>query len=400
MKVALVHDWLVGMRGGERVVEAFCELFPEADLFTLVHRRGACSPAIERMRIRTSALDRFPFAHQRYRSLLPLFPHAIEAFDLTGYDLVLSSSHCVAKGVVVPTSAVHVSYVHTPMRYLWDQYPEYFGPGRASLLTRAAMRVCSTFLRTWDEASANRVDVFVANSFNVASRVEKRYRREAEVVHPPVDVSRFQVRGPEAVEDFYLMVTAFAPYKKIEVALEAFRQSGRKLKVVGGGQEWKRMKALAGGTVELLGPLSDPEVADLYPRCKALIFPGEEDAGITPLEAQAAGRPVIALARGGALETVIGLGGPAAAAERQASMLFEPTGLFFDEPTVPSLLEALSRFEASRDRFDPAAARRNAERFDRRHFKARMVAIVDRAVKSRDLLLLRQPAGDAPTAVH
>ncbi|MBI5548601.1 MAG: glycosyltransferase family 4 protein, partial [Deltaproteobacteria bacterium] len=163
MKVGLVHDWLVGMRGGERVVEAFCELFPDADLFTLLHIPKACSPVIERMRLHKSFIDKLPFAHERYRHYLPLFPHAIETFDFTGYDLVLSSSHCVAKGVVVPTSAVHVSYVHTPMRYLWDQYPEYFGPGRAGLLTRAAMRTCSTFLRTWDEASANRVDVFVAN---------------------------------------------------------------------------------------------------------------------------------------------------------------------------------------------------------------------------------------------
>ena len=400
MKVALVHDWLVGMRGGERVVEAFCELFPDADLHTLVHLKGACSPVIERMRIRTSFVDRLPFARERYRSLLPLFPHAIEAFDLTGYDLVLSSSHCVAKGVIVPTSAVHVSYVHTPMRYLWDQYPEYFGPGRAGLATRAAMRVCSTFLRTWDEASANRVDLFVANSFNVASRIEKRYRREAQVVHPPVDVARFQMRGERAVEDFYLMVTAFAPYKKIEVALQAFKQCGRRLKVVGWGQEWKRMKALAGGSVELLGPLTDPEVADLYPRCKALIFPGEEDAGITPLEAQAAGRPVIALARGGALETVVGLDplGWEPSASLPPGEAREPTGLFFDEPTVPALLAAVDRFERSLDRFDPAAARRNAERFDRRHFKARIAAIVERALAGRDLS--RHPAGDAPSAVH
>jgi len=318
---------------------------------------------------------------------------------------VLSSSHCVAKGVVVPTSAVHVSYVHTPMRYLWDQYPEYFGPGRASLLTRAAMRVCSTFLRTWDEASANRVDVFVANSFNVAARVEKRYRRAAEVVHPPVDVSRFQVRGADEVEDFYLMVTAFAPYKKIEVALEAFRESGRRLKVVGWGQEWKRMKALAGGSVEMLGPLPDPEVADLYARCRALVFPGEEDAGITPLEAQAAGRPVIALARGGALETVVGLERHAfayaagAGAGRQGTLFAEPTGLFFDEPTVPDLLGALDLYEANADRVDPAAARRNAERFDRRRFQARIGAVVERALKGRSLLP-RRPDAETPTAVH
>jgi glycosyltransferase involved in cell wall biosynthesis len=386
MKVALVHDWLLGMRGGERVLEAFCELFPEAELFTLVHLPGACSPTIEKMRIRTSFIDKLPFAHERHRHYLPLFPHAIEAFDFTGFDLVLSSSHCVAKGALAPTSATHICYVHTPMRYLWDQYSEYFGPGRASLATRAAMRVCSTFLRSWDEASAGRADVYIANSFNVAARVEKRYRRQAQVVHPPVDVARFTVRG--AVEDFYLMVTAFAPYKKIEVAIEAFVKSGRRLKIVGWGQEWKRMRALAKGSVELLGPLSDPEVADLYPRCRALIFPGEEDAGIVPLEAQAAGRPVVALARGGVLETVIGLGD----SERA------PTGVFFDEPTVPALLAAVERFEGEQGRFDPLVARRNAERFDRRHFKARISAIVDRALKSHELL--KRPADDAAQAIH
>lgn len=374
MKVALVHDWLVSMRGGERVFEAFCELYPDADVFTLVHVPGSCSPAIERMRIHPSFIDRLPFGRERYRHYLPLFPHAIESFDLTGFDLVLSSSHCVAKGVVAPTAALHVSYVHTPMRYLWDQYPEYFGPGRAGLAVRAAMRVASTPLRTWDEASANRVDLYLANSFNVAARIEKRYRRSAEVVHPPVDLARFSPRPAAEVEDFYLMVTAFAPYKKIDVAIEAFRQGGRRLKIVGSGQEEGRIRALvagAGGRVELLGALPDRQVADLYSRCRALVFPGEEDAGITPLEAQAAGRPVIALARGGALETVVGLQEPS------------PTGVFFDEPTVPSLLGALDRFEREASRFDPAAARRNAARFDRAHFKTRIAAAVDGAVAAR-----------------
>ena len=388
MRVALIHDWLVGMRGGERVVEAFCELFPDADLFTLVHIPGACSRTIERMRIRTSFIDRLPFARESHRHWLPFFPHAIETFDLTGFDLVLSSSHCVAKGVIAPMSAVHVCYVHTPMRYLWDQYPEYFGSGRAGLLTRAGMRLCSTFLRTWDEASANRVDLFIANSFNVAARVEKRYRREADVVHPPVDIARFEVRGPGAVEDFYLMVTAFAPYKKIEIAIEAFKQTRRRLRIVGWGQEWKRIQAMAGGSVELLGPLTDAEVADLYPRCRALIFPGEEDAGITPLEAQAAGRPVIALSRGGALETVIGLDD----SDRP------PTGVFFGEPTVSALIEALERFEKSLDRFDPQVARRNAERFDRRPFKSRISALVDRTLRSRDFL--KRPDTDVANALH
>jgi glycosyltransferase involved in cell wall biosynthesis len=260
------------------------------------------------------------------------------------------------------------------MRYLWDHYPEYFGPGRTGRLTQLAARFFSTFLRTWDESSANRVDVWVANSDNVAARVEKRYRRQAEVVPPPVDVSRFRPRPLSAIEDYYLMVSAFAPYKKVDLAIEAFKQMGRPLRVVGWGQEWKRLKALAAPPVELLGPLGDPQVAEQYGCCRALVFPGEEDAGITPLEAQAAGRPVIALARGGALETVIGLG------ERGRA----PTGVFFDEPTVPALIDAVARFEESFSCFDPSLARRNSERFDCSQFKARMSELIERALRARD----------------
>ena len=389
MRVALVHDWLLGMRGGERVFEAFCELFPAADVFTLVHMKGACSPTIERMRIHTSFIDRLPRAHEHHRHYLPLFPHAIEGFDFTGYDLVLSSSHCVAKGVITPTASMHVSYVHTPMRYIWDLYQEYFGEGRAGALTRLGARAFSPFLRTWDEASANRVDVYLANSHNVAARVAKRYRREAEVIHPPVDLERFAPRPTEELGDYYLMVTAFAPYKKIDVAIEAFRRLNKPLRIVGWGQDWKRLKALAAPPVELLGPLPDPEVAGLYAGCRALVFPGEEDAGITPLEAQASGRPVIALARGGALETVIGLGEPAGRA---------PTGVFFDEPSVPALMAAVERFESSFDQFKPEDARQNAEQFGRAQFKARIAASLDRALRIKGLMRHSDP--DVAPAVH
>ncbi len=375
MRVALVHDWLVSMRGGERVLEAFCELFPDADLFTLVHQPGACSETIERMRIRTSFIDRLPMARERYRHMLPLFPFAIEAFDFNGYDLVLSSSHCVAKGVITPPGAVHVSYVHTPMRYLWDQYGEYFGPGRAGALTRLGARAFATPLRVWDEASANRVDVYVSNSHHVAARVQKRYRRASEVVHPPVDVERFRVLPPGEVEDFYLMVSALVPYKRVDVAIEAFRRTGRRLRIVGAGPEEKRLKALAGGAVEFLGRRSDEEVAELFSRCRALVFPGEEDAGITPLEAQASGRPVLALGRGGALETVVGLSDGAGTRA--------PTGVFFPEPTVGALSGAIERLEKNLPLFDPIVARQNAQRFDRANFKRRMRELIDRAITLR-----------------
>jgi glycosyltransferase involved in cell wall biosynthesis len=389
MRVALIHDWLVSMRGGERVLEAFCELFPDADVFTLVHKKGACSTAIESMRIHTSFVDRLPLAKKHHRHYLPLFPHAIEGFDLNGYDLVLSSSHCVAKGVITPPSAVHISYVHTPMRYIWDQYPDYFGPGRVGALTGLAARACATFLRTWDEASASRVDVYLANSYNVAARVEKRYRREAEVVHPPVQLSRFSALPAAQVGDYYLMVTAFAPYKRVDLAIEAFRSMGKPLKIVGAGQDAAKIRALVAPPVELLATQSEREIEELYRRARALIFPGEEDAGITPLEAQASGRPVIALGRGGVLETVVGLGGA------QGS---EPTGVFFEDPTVEALIGAVQRFESNFERFDPAVARRNAERFDVRHFKARIAAVVDRALRAREFL--RRSEANVADSVH
>jgi glycosyltransferase involved in cell wall biosynthesis len=375
MRVALIHDWLVGMRGGERVLEAFCDLYPDADLYTLLHKEGACSKTIERMRIHTSFLDRLPAVHTRYRHYLPLFPHAIESFDLNACDVVLSSSHCVAKGVITPPRTVHVSYVHTPMRYLWDQYADYFGPGRAGALTRLGARLFGTPLRTWDEASAGRVDLYLANSLHVASRIEKRYRRRAEVIPPPVDLSRFHPRPREDVGDDYLMVTAFAPYKRVELAIEAFNRLGRPLKIVGSGQEERRLRALAGSRVELLGTRSDPEVAELMSRCRALIFPGEEDAGITPVEVQAAGRPVIALSRGGALETILGLS--------DHGSVRPPTGVFFETPTVEALVAAVERFEAHLEDFTPEAARQNAERFDIERFKGRIREVLERAMKAR-----------------
>jgi glycosyltransferase involved in cell wall biosynthesis len=362
MRVALVHDWLAGVRGGEKVLEVFCELYPQADLHTLLHVPGSCSKPIERMNIKTSFIQHLPGVARHYRRYLPLFPHAIESFDFRGYDLVLSSSHCVAKGVITPPTALHVSYVHTPMRYVWDQFPDYFGPGRAGLPTRVAARVAAPFLRAWDEASANRVDHYIANSTHVADRVRKRYRRDAHVIHPPVDLSRFQPVSPEHVEDYYLMVGAFAPYKRVDLAIEAFKKMNRRLKIVGGGQDLEHIRKLAGGPVELLGNQPDEVVAQLYAHCKAFVFPGEEDFGITPLEAQASGRPVIAYGKGGVLDTVL----PLATGNHPA------TGVFFARQTVDDLIDAVRRFEAVQDRFDPAFLRAHAESFDRPHFRRKL----------------------------
>ena len=357
-RVALVHDWLTGMRGGERCLEVFCELFPRADLFTLLHVPGSVSETIERRRITTSFIQGMPGAAQRYRHYLPLFPAAVRRFDLRGYDLVLSSSHAVAKGVRVPPGALHVCYCFTPMRYVWDLYGEYFGP-RAGLLTRAVMPPLAAWLRRWDRRTAAGVHHFVAISRFVADRIRRAYGRPADVIYPPVDVARFRVE--EGPGDFYLVVSALTPYKRVDLAVAAASKLGRRLVVVGSGPEEARLRSLAGPTVELLGWRDDAEIADLYARCRALLFPTVEDFGITPLEAMASGRPVIALGQGGALETVVGPGGGEPA-----------TGIFFERQSVEDLAEAIQRFESGSPRFEPKALRRRAEAFDRPLFKERV----------------------------
>ena len=358
LKVALVHDWLTGMRGGERCLEVFCELFPAADLYTLLHVPGSVSPAIEGRRIVTSFIQRLPGARRRYRNYLPLFPAAIRGLDLTGHDLVLSSSHAVAKGVRVPPGALHVCYCFTPMRYVWDLYHEYFG-GRARPATRLLMPPVAAALRRWDRRTAAGVHHFVAISRFVADRIRRNYGRPADVIYPPVDVSRFRVE--ESPGEFYLVVSALAPYKRVDLAVDAANRLGRRLVVVGTGPEEGKLRAMAGPTVELLGWRDDAETAELYARCRALIFPTLEDFGITPLEAMASGRPVIALGQGGALETVVPPGGSEPA-----------TGLFFERQSTEDLVDAIRRFESGSPRFEPKVLRRRAEAFDRPLFKDRI----------------------------
>ncbi len=366
-RVALIHDWLTGMRGGERCLEVFCELFPDADLFTLLHVPGSVSPLIERRRIVTSFVQRLPAAATRYRYYLPLFPSAVETFDLRGYDLVLSSSHCVAKGARAAPGVPHVSYCFTPMRYVWDLYDDYFGPG-ANLLVRAAMPPVAARLRRWDRASSARVGRFAAISHHVAARIDRYYGRRAEVIYPPVDVQRFEVAA-DAPDDFYLVVSALVPYKRLDLAVQAANRLDRRLLVVGTGPEERRLRALAGPRVEFLGWRSDAEIARLYRRCRAVLFPGLEDFGIVPLEAMASGRPVIAFAAGGALETVVPPGGDR-----------PPTGILFEAQTVDALVDALLRLEAGAVVFEPKALRARAEEFDRSRFKERIGAFLDAAL--------------------
>jgi glycosyltransferase involved in cell wall biosynthesis len=356
MKVALVHDWLTGMRGGEKCLEVFCEIFPEADLFTLVYDPESVSPIIKQLNITASWIDRLPLAKKHFRYLLPLFPRAIESFDFAAYDLVLSSSHCVAKGIF-PHRALHVAYVHAPMRYVWDQHDAYFG-AEAPWPARAAMALCRGYLQRWDRRSTGRVDEFVANSRNVAAKIQALYGREAAVIYPPVDVDRFRLA--ELQEAFYLIVSALVPYKKIDIAIEAFNRLKLPLKIAGAGPMRRRLEKLAHSNIEFLGWVNDETLASLYASCQALVFPGEEDFGIVPLEAQASGRPVIAYAKGGALETILPLDG-----DEPGS----PTGVFFHELTPESLIAAVRVFEQYRDRFDPGAIRGHSCRYAQDRFK-------------------------------
>jgi glycosyltransferase involved in cell wall biosynthesis len=356
MRVALVHDWLTGMRGGERCLEVLCELYPDADLFTLLHVPGRVSPVIERRRIITAFIQDLPGAAAHYRHYLPLMPAAVARFDLRGYDLVLSSSHCVAKGARPGPGAVHLCYCFTPMRYVWDRYRDYLGPG-AGLTTRALMPALAAALRAWDRAASRRVHHFAAISEYVRDRIRRCYDREAEVIHPPVDVQRFEL-AEGAGGDFYLVVSALVPYKRVDVAVLAANALGRRLLVVGTGPEERRLRALAGATVEFLGWRDDAEIARLYRQCRAVLFPGCEDFGIVPLEAMASGRPVIAFGAGGALETVEPLGGDAS-----------PTGVFFEDQRPEALASAIERFEGEAHRFLPKTLRAHAERFDREHFR-------------------------------
>lgn len=349
MRVALVHDWLITWRGGEKVLEALVGVFPQADVFTLFHEPGSMSPAIEQRPIHTAFVDKLPGSRRNHRQWFPLMPLAIERLDLRGYDLVVSSSHCVAKGVRVPAGARHLSYVHAPMRYMWNHFDNYFGPGRTSRALRAAALALRPAMQAWDVRSAQRVDRFVANSHNVARQIAQRYGREASVVYPPADLAKFAGVRAEAKREYFLCLGALAPYKRIDLAIEAFRQLGLPLWVGGTGERAGWLQNLP-PNVKALGHVDDADLPALFEGARALVFPGEDDLGLTPIEAQASGRPVIAFARGGALETVT-----------------EQTGVFFAEQTVASLVEAVRRFEQRE--FDAEVCRANAARFSLQAFE-------------------------------
>ena len=365
LKVALVHDWLTGMRGGEKVLEVLCDFFPQATLFTIFHDRGAMSPTLEKMAIRTSWIEKLPLAKEHFRAYLPLFPKAIESFDFGGYDLIISTSHCVAKGAIPSPQALHISYIHTPMRYIWEMYPHYLGRN-AGLIRKLAGAVLAGYLRRWDVASCPRVHHFIANSENVRRRIQNHYGREAVVIPAPVEGNFF--RASKSPEDYFLIVTALVPYKQVALAIEAFNRLGRRLVIVGDGPEKKKLQAMAKHNIEFIPWQGGESLRDLYSGCQALIFPGEEDFGIVPLEAQACGRPVIAYGRGGVLETVLPVNPEPNLPPRQNGA--EATGIFFHESTPEALTQAVENF--ANYSFTPEAIRKQALKFDKPIFIRRL----------------------------
>jgi glycosyltransferase involved in cell wall biosynthesis len=376
-RVALVHYWLVRRRGGERVLEALAELFPQADIFTLIMDPKSLGGTLPGRKIYTSFLQRLPGIHRHYQKLLPLVPLALESFNLQGYDLVISSESGPAKGVITGSRTCHICYCHTPMRYLWDMYFDYRDSAGGGALGRLGFSVVSHYLRLWDHASASRVDHFVANSHNVAARIWKTYRRSAEVIYPPVEVDEFC--AVDQPGEFYLFVGQLLPYKRADLAIEACNQLGRRLFVIGEGDELNRLQSIAGPTVTILGWQSLEVIRDYYRRCRALLFPGEEDFGLTAVEAQASGRPVIAFGRGGALESVRGY------FANDWPSFTEPTGVFFEEDSVKSLTAAILEFERNEERFSPMAIRKHAERFSAKRFRLEMSVFLN--AKSEKLLL-------------
>jgi glycosyltransferase involved in cell wall biosynthesis len=355
LRIAIVHEWFTSMRGGEKCVEALCEVFPEARLYALLHVKGSVSPIIERMPIRTSFVQHLPLAATRYRYYLPLFPAAVRQFDLSDFDIVISSHHCAAKGVRTGPHTLHICYCHTPMRYIWMQYEEYFGAGRSGVLTRMGMQAVVGYLRRWDLRTAKNPQYYIANSENVRDRIHAIYGRASDVIYPPVDTGALPVALDN--EGFDLIVSALVSYKRVDLAVAAYNRTGKRLVVIGDGPDLPRLQHMAGPTVQMCGWRADADVRDHFRRCRAVVFPGEEDFGIVPVEAMACGKPVVAYARGGALETVV---------ERPGLR----TGVLFQEQTVESLIAALAKLDTLA--FDPAAMHTFALGFDREIYKRKM----------------------------
>lgn len=363
MKVAIIHYWLVGMRGGEKVIEALCEMYPEADIFTHVYAPDMVSDRIRAHRVIPTFINRLPRAASMYKTYLPLMPMALEQLDMRGYDLIISSESGPAKGIIPPADALHVCYCHTPMRYIWNMYHDY--RENAGRLARLAMPPLTHYLRMWDVGTAARVDSFVANSMTVSRRIRRYYGADSTVIHPPVDTNAYHQASPSELGDFYLMAGELVRYKRPDLAVQAFNDMKLNLVVIGGGEMLDELRRMAGSTVTVLGAQPFDVLKSHYARCRALIFPGEEDFGMVPVEAMASGRPVIAYGKGGATETVV-------AGE---------TGVFFDTQSVEAIIAAVRRLETMD--IDPARIAAHARQFGREQFVHRMRAHID------DLLVTR-----------
>src|SRR6059058_2383426 len=375
MKVALVHDYLNQMGGAERVVLAFHEIFPDAPIYTSIYDPQRVDPAFQKMDIRTTFMQKLPLVTKYHQPYLPFYPFAMESLDLRNYDLVLSSSSAFGKGVITRPETLHICYCHTPMRWCWN-YDEYVEREHLGKMARRVLPFLITALRAWDQTSAMRVDHFIANSPVVAERIQKYYRRDAVVIPPPVEAGRFTFDPAIQVEDYFLIVSRLIPYKRIDLAIEACNELQLPLVIIGGGRDLERLKKMAGPTIRFLGRLSDEEVHYYYAHCRAFLFPGEEDFGITPLEAQASGRPVIAYAAGGAL----------------ASVIDNVTGTFFHKQTVESLMEVLASFDEQR--YDPQTIYNHALEFDQPRFRRRIQQFIAAKMSEGKTRDVRTPSSE------
>ncbi len=365
MKVAIVHYWLVNNRGGEKVLEALCELYPQADLYTHIYHTDAFKDSvISQHKVTESFISKLPWAKKLYQNYLPFMPLALEQFDLSGYDLIISSESGPAKGVIPAPGQPHICYCHSPMRYAWDMYHEY--RSQSGWLKKMLMVPLLHYIRRWDQLSSMSVSHFVANSLFVAKRIKSFYHREADVIHPPVDFDEFTIseQGPE---DYYLILGQLVNYKKADLAVRAFNLSGKKLKIVGEGEQFEELKKLANANIEILGRRPFTEIKHYLAHCKALVFPGVEDFGIVPLEAMASGRPVIAFRKGGALETV----------------KEDVSGVFFNEQTERALNQAVVDFEDSIANFDSSTIRNYVEKFSKEQFKKQIESFINEQLPNK-----------------
>ncbi|MEP7456458.1 glycosyltransferase [Phyllobacterium sp. SB3] len=367
MKVAIVHYWLLSMRGGEKVLEALSEIYPDADIFTLVYDPDAIKGRLKNHKITTSFLQKIPGSKKHYQMLLPLMPLALESMDLTSYDLIISSESGPAKGIIPKPDALHICYCHSPMRYIWDHY--FFYHASAGFVKRMFMPVIASWLRQWDVSTSARVDCFVANSRHIANRVQRYYRRDAVVIHPPVSVDEFAIS--RTLEDYYLCAGQLVAYKRVDLAVEAFTRMNKKLVVIGTGEKMASLKSKAGPTITFLDHQPFSSLKSHMAKCRALIFPGEEDFGIVPVEVMASGRPVLAYGKGGALDTVIdGI-----------------SGMLFKEQTVEALIECVERFEKTEDSFVPSRTRALSLFFSKETFKDKITQLIRKELDRRSAQL-------------